>query len=267
MNKRIGLIAGGGTYPLLFAKEAKNLGYEVFVIGFDNITHHNVAAHCNQIKHFRLGQISAPIKFLKSNHIDKVVMAGKVPHVSIFSALSGDLRTAKLLLKLKDKRPLSILNALSEELAHDGIKVVSSATFLENLLPAPGPLTPFEITEQQKKDMAVGWKAAKTIAGLDIGLAVVVRNCVIVAVEAIEGTDECIKRAGEIFRKFSGSPQKNDAGMVVVKVARPNQDERFDLPVVGVKTLEAMSAAGASLLAIEARKTLILEKDLFIQKA
>ena len=266
-GKKIGLISGGGAFPLMFAKEAKNLGYSLFVVGLKDITPKSIEQYATATDYFRLGQISGPIDFLKKNGVDKVLMAGKVTHVSIFGGIMPDLRAAKLLLTLKDRKANSLLGALGDELKKDGIELINSATFLEHLLPAPGLLAGPKPGKDAMLNIEFGWKAAKTIAGLDIGLTVVLRDMIVIAVEAMEGTDACIRRAGAVLRAGGAAAGKRLSDMAVVKVARPGQDMRFDLPVIGVKTLENMNEAGAAILAIEARKTLILDKDAFLAKA
>jgi DUF1009 family protein len=265
MNK-IGIIAGAGSFPVLISRQARDMGYDVVVVGFENITPPKIENIARTVRYFKLGQISSPIEFLKSEGVRKVLMAGSIPHVSVFSDLSLDFKATKLLFRLKDKKTGAIFNEIVKEFSSEGIEAVHTEKFLEPFLPAEGMLTPFKISETQKKDMEFGWKVAKTIADLDIGLTVAVKDRTIIAVEALEGTDECIKRAGEIFKK-SKFYEKQATGFVIVKVARTSQDMRFDLPVVGVKTVEVMAQAGANLLAIESRKTLIFEKDLLIQKA
>lgn len=267
MDKKIGLIAGGGDFPLMFAREAKALGYAVFVAGLKGITPKEIEQYAAATDYFRLGQISAPIDFFKKAGVDKALMAGKVTHVSIFGGIMPDLRAAKLLFTLKDRKANSLLGALAGELKKDGIELVNSATFLEHLLPAPGLLAGPKPGKGAMENVAFGWKAAKAIADLDIGLTVVLRDGMVLAVEAMEGTDECIKRAGAVLRAGGSAANKLLPDMAVVKVARSKQDMRFDLPVIGAGTLESMREAGAGVLAIEAGKTLILDKTAFLSKA
>lgn len=266
MPEKIGLIAGAGNFPLLFAREARARGCEVFTAGLAGMTSPEADKLSKEIAYFRLGQLSAPIEFFKKHGVTRVLMAGKIEHVSIFGGFLPDLRAAKLLLTLKDRRPNSIFAAIAGELAKDGIEVISSATFLESSLPKPGHLTEKKPHKDRESSIAAGWKAARTVADLDIGLTVVARGGAIVAVEGMEGTDECIRRAGDIFARLlpGGKPPRD---MVVVKVARTGQDMRFDLPVVGTSTLEAMAAAGADTLAIESGTTLVLEMDKFLARA
>lgn len=267
MDKKIGLIAGGGDFPLLFAREAGKLGYAVFVAGLKGITPEEIERYAAAAEYFRLGQISAPIDFFKKAGVDKALMAGKVPHVSIFGGVMPDLRAARLLLTLKDRKANSLLGALAGELRKDGIELVNSATFLEHLLPAPGLLAGPKPGKDAMNNIAFGWKAAKAIADLDIGLTVVLRDGMVLAVEAMEGTDECIKRAGAVLRAGGADTARPSRDMAVVKVARSRQDMRFDLPVIGTVTLESMREAGAGVLAIEAWKTIILDKEAFLARA
>ncbi|HAH31607.1 MAG TPA: DUF1009 domain-containing protein [Elusimicrobia bacterium] len=265
-DDKIGLISGGGSFPLLFAAEAKKAGRKLFVIGLKGITPKEIENYAEETAYFRLGQVSGPIEFLKNHGVKKILMAGSVPHLSIFGGLLPDVRAAKLLFKLKDKKANAILGAIAEELASDGIQLVNSATMLEHLLMKPGLLAGKKLSADSLKCAAFGWKAAKTLAALDIGLTVVLRDHIVVAAEAQEGTDACIKRAGEILLRLRNQGHKGQA-MMVVKVARPDQDMRFDLPVAGAPTLHNMKAAGADTLVLEAGKTLILGMEDFLAAA
>jgi DUF1009 family protein len=207
---------------------------------------------------FRLGQIDAPIKHLKDAGVRQVVMAGKVQHVSLFGGVLPDWRAAKLLLSLKDKRTDTVLKAVADEFAKDGLEFVSSAAWLEHLLAPIGPLTKLGFRAEQAADAALGWRAAKAVAGFDIGQTVVVQAGAVVAVEGMEGTDECVRRASTLARS-----QGRSASLTVVKVAKPRQDFRFDLPVVGLDTLETLRAGGARALALEAGATLVFDRERF----
>ena len=264
--EKIGLIAGSGSFPLLFAAEAQKAGREVIVAGLKDITPAAIEPYAAKISYFRLGQLSAPIKFFKDNGVKKVLMAGSVPHVSIFGGIIPDLRAAKLIFRLKDKKANAILGAIADELAADGLELVNSATMLEHLLVKPGLMAGKKLSADALKCAAFGWKAAKSLAALDIGLTVVLRERVVLAAEAQEGTDACIIRAGEILRRLRESGGSGHA-MMVVKVARPGQDMRFDLPVAGAPTLRTMRAAGADTLVLEAGKTLILGMEDFLAAA
>jgi len=262
MAERIGLICGAGEFPILLAKGAIKAGHEVITIGFKGITPPEIEKYSSAIEYFRLGKIDAPIKFLKKNGAGKVVMAGSVPHVSIFGGIMPDFRAIKLLASLKDKKANRLLGSIADEMKKDGLELISSAAFLEDMLAKEGLICGKALTEEEKDAAAYGWKAAKAIAALDIGLTVVLREKVVYAAEGQEGTDKCILRAGELMR------QSGDKGkLMVVKVARPNQDMRFDLPVAGIPTLKTMEQAGASILVLEAQKTLIFNPEAFAEEA
>ena len=260
MGERIGIIAGGGSFPLLFAAEAKKAGREVCVAALDGITDKAIEKDAAAAAWFRLGNVGGPIAFLKEQGVKRTLLAGSVPHVSIFGGILPDLRGAKLLFKLRDKKANAIFAAIAEELAADGIEVASSATLLEHLLVKPGVLAGRHIDSATLKTAAYGWRAAKALAALDIGLTVVLRDQVVIAAEGIEGTDECIKRAGALTREKGGE-------LTVVKVARPDQDMRFDLPVAGARTLRVMKESGAATLVLEAGRTLILGMEDFLAAA
>ncbi len=260
MTDKIGLIAGGGSFPLLFAAEAKKAGREVCIVALNDISPKELEQYAAKISWFRLGSVGGPIDFLKENGVKRVLMVGHIPHVSIFGGIIPDLRGAKVLFKLRDRKANAIFAAIAEELAADGIEVASSATLLEHLLVKPGLLAGKKPDHDTLQTAAYGWKAAKTLAALDIGLTVVLRNQVVVAAEGIEGTDECIRRARQLTREKGGA-------LTVVKVARPGQDMRFDLPVAGARTLRVMQEAGAATLVLEAGKTLVLGMEEFLAAA
>ncbi len=262
MTERIGLICGAGEFPVLLAKGAIKAGREVVTVGFKGITPPDIEEYSVAVEYFRLGKISDPIKFMKNNGVRRVVMAGSVPHVSIFGGIMPDLRAIKILATLKDKKANSLLGTIADELKKDGLELINSATFLEDMIAKPGLVCGSKLTADQKAAAAYGWKAAKTIAELDIGLTVVLREKIVYAVEGQEGTDRCILRAGELMK------QSGDKGrLMVVKVARPGQDMRFDLPVAGIPTLKTMEKAGASILVLEAGRTLIFNPDAFAAEA
>lgn len=269
MNK-IGLVAGGGEYPVVFASEAAAKGCAVHTVALEGSADKRLERLSASIKYFKLGQLSAPIKSLREAGVVKAVMAGLVRHGSIFSVLSADLRAAAFLARLPDFRAESILGAIVKEFAKDGIEIISSATFLEHLLPAPGLLGRVKPDKLQEKSIDFGRKIAKKLAEADVGLTVVVCDRMVVALEALEGTDACIVRSGDLYRAAVAGEKINtgkSSGLVVVKVARPRQDFRFDLPVIGVRTIESMARAGAKTLAIEAGSTLILSRPEVVAKA
>lgn len=234
----------------------------VVALGIPGVTDEALTRLVDTLTWFKLGQIDAPIKALKDKGVKKVVMAGKVQHVSLFGGVMPDWRAAKVLLGLKDKRTDTVLKAVVDEFAKDGLEFVSSATYLEQLLAPLGPATKRAFSKDERADAALGWKAAKALAGFDIGQTVVVQGGAVVAVEGMEGTDACVRRASELARS-----QGREPALVVVKVAKPRQDFRFDLPVVGLDTLTAFRAAGVKALALEAGTTLIFDRDRFLSEA
>ena len=244
------------------AEEARRRGVPVVALGIPGVTDEARARLVDTLTWFKLGQIDAPIKALKDKGVRKVVMAGKVQHVSLFGGVLPDWRAAKVLLGLKDKRTDTILRAVVDEFKKDGLEFVSSALYLEHLLAPDGALTKRSFTKEQLSDAALGWKAAKAVAGFDIGQTVVAQNGAIVAAEGMEGTDACVERAASLARS-----QGREPALVVVKVAKPRQDFRFDLPVVGLDSLEKFRAAGVTALALEAGSTLIFDRPRFAEGA
>lgn len=254
----LGLIAGSGRFPFLVAEEAKRRGVPVAALGIPGVTDPALEAVAGGLTWFKLGQLDAPIKALKERGARKVVMAGKVQHVSLFGGVLPDWRAAKVLLGLKDKRTDTILNAVVDEFAKDGLEFVSSAVYLEHLLAPNGSLTRKGFSKDELNDARLGWLAAKAVAGFDIGQTVVVQDGAVVAVEGMEGTDACVERAAALARSSGREPS-----LVVVKVAKPKQDFRFDLPVVGLESLDRFKAAGVKALALESGSTLVFDRDRF----
>lgn len=263
MTKNIGLIAGGGNLPVFIAREAARNGFSVFTAGFEGFTSDEIRASSAACEFFKLGKIDAPIKFFKNNGVSSCIMAGNIAHVNVFSDIRPDLRGANLLMKLKDKSPTGIFSAIAGELARDGIELANSAMFLKDSLAKQGVIAGGTISPKRFEDVKYGFEVARQIAGMDIGLSVVVKDRAVIAVEAIEGTDECVKRAGEILRRKN----PGNASFTLVKAARPRQDMRFDLPVIGSKTVETVAAAGGDLIAVEAEKTLIVDLDATVRLA
>ncbi|MEK7742027.1 MAG: UDP-2,3-diacylglucosamine diphosphatase LpxI [Nitrospirota bacterium] len=256
--KTLGLIAGMGELPKLVAEEAREKGYRVFAIGLEPLADKDLSDHVDSVKRISVGKLGEIIDALKKNHIKEAVMAGKVPKSLIFkSKIIPDLRTVKLLFSLKDKSDDSILLAIAKELEKDGIKLLNTTDFSSSFMTPEGILTEERLSENEWKDIAFGWKMAKEMGRLDIGQTVVVKDQAVMAVEAIEGTDEAILRGG----KLAGE------GAVVVKVAKPKQDMRFDVPVVGMNTLKSMIEVNARVLAIEAGKSILLQRKKIIKEA
>jgi len=251
----IGLIAGNGNFPLIFIKQAKKSGESVTAIALFDETDKSIEQLADKTYWISVGQLSKLIDILKKENIRKCVMAGQVKHTKLFS-VKPDLRAIALLAKLKSKTADAILSAICDEFQKEGIDFIPSNTYLSRFMPRPGVLTKIKPDKAQKSDIEFGYELAKNVAGLDIGQTVCVKDKSIVAVEAMEGTDRCIKRAGEVTKNFT-----------VVKVARPRQDMRFDIPVIGIKTVETLKEAGAAVLAVESEKTLLLEMDEVIKSA
>ncbi len=254
MNK-LGIIAGEGKFPILIAKEAKTKGWEVFVIcAKNNAKEEDFAPFVKKVITLKLGQLGKALTFFKENSVSKAVMAGRVEHFNIFN-LIPDLRTAKVLASLRDMRAKSILEAAINEFKKEGIEFQSSSLFLEKFIPQKGVLTKRKPTEEEEKNIELGKNISTTLATLDVGLTSVICDKAVIAVEAMEGTDNCILRAGQIV---ANNPSKNKF-LTVVKVARPKQDDRYDLPIIGKGTIKSMLEARANVLAVEAGKTIILD--------
>ncbi len=263
-TNKIGLIAGEGKMPVYIAQKATAEGYEVYVAGAKGNAKEEDFKNCARVfQYFRLGQLGAGIRFFKEHGVTRVVMAGRVQHTSIFSNLMPDLRGAKFLASLKNMQTKNILSRVMDEFKKDGIEFEHSALFLEDFMPPQGVLSARKPTAEEEKTVAFGYKIAKAVAALDIGLTCVVSQNAVIAVEGMEGTDRCILRAGELYKHSA----EKKAAVAVVKVARPDQDNRFDLPVIGKGTLESLHQAGFEVLAFEAGKTLVLDLAEVIQLA
>lgn len=266
MGETLGLIAGSSRFPLLFAREARRLGHRIVAIALTGITDPALAELVDEFHAFRLGQVGGPLKALKKAGVRRAVMAGKVQHASLFGGILPDLRAVKLLAGLRDRRTDTLLKAVADEFAREGIELLSSATYLAHLMPAAGILSRRRPTKEESRDIEFGWEAAKALGGFDIGQSVAVRGRAVVAVEAMEGTDAMLLRAADIVRRASGKDGRS-TGLVLVKVAKPRQDFRFDLPVLGLETLGVIERAGAGALAFEAGKTFLFDREEFLRRA
>jgi DUF1009 family protein len=256
--KKLGLIAGNGELPLAVADEARSKGYEVIAVGLESLAEKTLSAMVKEIQWINVGKLGEIIEYLRKSGIKEAVMAGKVPKTLLYkSKITPDLRAIKLLLTLKDKSDDSILLGIAKELKKDGITLLNTTDFTVNLLTPEGVLTTDNPTENEWKDIAFGWKIAKEIGRLDIGQTVVINNRAVMAIEAIEGTDEAIRRGGSLA----------GAGAVVVKVSKPHQDMRFDVPVVGPNTLKSMISVQARVLAVEAKKSILLQREQISREA
>jgi DUF1009 family protein len=253
-----GLIAGNGDFPFLVLEGARSRGIEMAVIAIREEASPALARVAPRLHWVSLGELSRAIELLHEEGVKHAVMAGQVKHNKIFSAIRPDWRLAKLLFSLPAKNTDSLIGAVARVLQDEGIELVDSTKFLGSLLPAEGVLTQRAPDAAEMADMGYGRLVARQIAGLDLGQTVVVRDGACVAVEAMEGTDETIERAARI----AGGQR-----LVIVKVSKPQQDMRFDVPVVGLRTIEVMRQANASALAIDARRTLLFERDALIRAA
>jgi DUF1009 family protein len=268
MPERIGLIAGNGTFPLLVLDAARAQGFDVIVAAIQEEAVPEIEQHGAAAVHWlSLGELSKLIDTFKREGVKRAIMAGQVKHKQIFSSIRPDWKLAKLLLSLGTRNTDSLLGAVAKTLAEEGITLENSTSFLEPLLAPSGVLSIRQPTAQEKKDIDYGRVVARQLAQYDIGQTVVVAEAACIAVEAMEGTDAAITRAGEIMRSLDGEASTLDRGLTVVKIAKPNQDMRFDVPVIGAKTIETMHQAGATCLALDAGKCLLLDGQAIIAAA
>jgi DUF1009 family protein len=267
---KLGLIAGNGRFPFLVLEAAKGRGMEVVVAAIKEETFPEIEkAGAAAVHWMSLGELSKLIDTFRREGVERAVMAGQVKHKQIFSSIRPDWRLAKLLLSLGSRNTDSLIGAVAKVLADEGINLISSTELLEPLLAKAGVLTRRRPTEQERKDIAYGRDVARHLAQYDIGQTVVVAGAACVAVEAMEGTDATIERAGHIMESLGheGDASTLARDLVVVKVAKPNQDMRFDVPVIGVKTIETMQRANATSLAIDPGKCLLIDGDAVIDAA
>ena len=265
LPKRLGLIAGNGRFPLLVLDAARAQGYEVVVAAIQEeadpqIEHHGAAA----VHWLSLGELSRLIETFHKEGVTRAVMAGQVKHKQIFSSIRPDWRLAKLLLSLATRNTDALLGAVAKVLADEGITLESSTSLLEPLLAKPGILTHRPPNESELKNITYGRAVARHLAQYDIGQTVVIAEAACVAVEAMDGSDATILRAGGLLATLNAGEDSAGSStlsraLTVVKVAKPNQDMRFDVPVIGQKTIEAMQQAGATCLALDAGKCLLLD--------
>ena len=248
---KIGLIAGSGKFPLLVADSARRKGLKVIAVAYEGETMPELASIVDEIAWIGLGQFGHLLSAFKSRGVNHVLMAGAITKANMFTSIMPDLKGLALIGKLLIFHDDDILRTVARELEKEGINVVSSIAYLPELLAPSGCLTKRKPSKEEMEDIEFGWIVAKELGRLDIGHCIVIRRKVVLAVEAIEGTDKAILRGGAIAKEKA----------VVVKVSKPNQDFRFDLPAVGLNTIKVMSTVNASVLAIEAGKTLIFDKE------
>ena len=267
-KERLGLIAGNGKFPFLVLDAARAQGYEVVVAAIREEAFAEIESRgATSVHWLSLGELSKLIETFQREGVKRAVMAGQVKHKQIFSSIRPDWKLAKLLLSLTTRNTDSLLGAVAKVLADEGIVLEKSTWLLEPLLVKPGMLTKRAPSEQEWKNIGYGRGVALQVAQHDIGQTVVIAESACVAVEAMEGTDVTIERAGQIMRSLHGDASTLSRDLTVVKIAKPNQDMRFDVPVIGVKTVEVMKAAGATCLAVDAGKCLLLDGQKVIEAA
>ena len=256
---KYGLIAGNGRFPFLVLEGAREQGIDMVVAAIKEETAPEIERHAARVEWIGVGQLGRLIRFFKREQVTHAIMAGQVKHHQIFrmNALP-DLRMVKMLARLPTRNTDSLIGAVADELAIEGITLVESTTLLESFLAREGLLTRRKPGKEERADFDYGLEVAREIARLDLGQTLCVKDRAIIAVEAMEGTDAVIARAGEIT---------GNRAFVVVKVAKPGQDMRFDVPVIGVPTIEAMRRAGATAIHVTANKTLLFDKEQLVEVA
>jgi DUF1009 family protein len=253
----LGILAGGGRLPFVAATEARRQGLRVVVVAIKEETDPSLAERVDAIHWVHVGQLGAAVQALRDERVTDVLLVGKVEITRLFSRARPDLLGAKVVLKARDLRGDSLLEAIVDALAAEGIRILETPRFLGPLLVQAGRLTRRAPTGREQSDIDLGREIGRQIAALRIGQTVVVKHGTVLAVESVEGTDAAIRRGGDLGR----------GGVVVVKVSRPDQDLRFDLPTVGPETLSALRDASATALALDAGRTLLLDRERFVAGA
>jgi UDP-2,3-diacylglucosamine hydrolase len=262
LKQKLGLIAGNGKFPFLMLDAARAQGFDVVVAAIKEETFPEIEQRgASSVHWLSLGELSKLIETFQREGVHRAIMAGQVKHKQIFSSIKPDWRLAKLLLSLRARNTDAILGAVAKVLGDEGITLENSTTFLEPLLAKAGVLSDRSPSEEEKQNIQYGRAVARHLAQYDIGQTVVVAESACVAVEAMEGTDATIERAGQIMRSLGGDASTLSRALTVIKIAKPNQDMRFDVPVVGIKTVEVMRDAGATCLALDAAKCLLLDGE------
>ena len=269
---KLGLIAGNGRFPFLLLDAARAEGHEVIVAAIKEETEPEIddraRADAGILVHWlSLGELSRLIETFQREGVTRAVMAGQVKHKQIFSSIRPDWRLAKLLLNLRTRNTDVLLGAVAKVLGDEGIELISSTAFLEPLLAKEGVLTSRTPDDEELRNIEYGLTVAGGLAGFDIGQTVVIAAQACVAVEAMEGTDATIERAGALMQTLEADASTLERRLTVVKLPKPKQDMRFDVPVIGLRTLETMAHAGASCLAIEAERTLLFDRDALLRLA
>lgn len=268
----LGLIAGNGRFPFLLLDAARAQGLTVVVAAIKEETDPEMDRRASadvqiRVHWLSLGELSKLIDTFHKEGVSRAVMAGQVKHKQIFSSIRPDWRLAKLLLNLKTRNTDMLLGAVAKVLGDEGIELISSTSFLEPLLAAEGVLTERAPDEEERRNIEYGLGVARSLAAFDIGQTVVVAAQACVAVEAMEGTDATIERAGRLMLSLEAEASTLERRLTVVKVAKPNQDMRFDVPVIGTATIETMIRAGASCLSVEAGRTLLFDRASLLERA
>ncbi len=254
---KFGLIAGNGRFPFLVLDGARRAGMSLAVAAIKEETDPAIEAVADSVIWVGIGQLNKMLRFFKKEGVEQAIMAGQVKHVQIFSNAIPDLRMLKMILRLPRRNTDALIGAVAGELASEGIELIDSTYFLKHLLPEKGVQTKRAPDSREKGDLEYGLEVANEIARLDLGQTIVIRAKACVAIEAMEGTDATVRRAGELAQ----------GRLTVIKVAKPDQDMRFDVPVVGIPTIETMAEAGATCLCIAAGKTLMFDRDEMIRLA
>ena len=255
---RYGLIAGNGRFPFLVLEAARSQGIDMVVAAIKEETFPEIEKQARTVHWLSLGQLGKLIKTFKAEGVTQAIMAGQVKHKQIFSGILPDLKMMQVLASLATRNTDSLIGAVARVLEDEGIHLMESTAFLEPLLPKPGILTGRSPSDDEQRDLDYGYKLARELGRLDVGQTVVVSDAACIAVEAMEGTDAVIERAASLA---------NGRALRVVKLAKPNQDLRFDVPVIGIPTIEVMKRSGATAMTIEARKTLMIDRNELLRDA
>jgi DUF1009 family protein len=255
--ERIGLIAGNGRFPIIFADNAKKLGYAVSAVAHEGETEPELAQHVERIHWIKIGQFNKLIYALKGDGVSRAVMLGGIKKTHVFTTARPDFRMLALAGRLAFWKDDDILRGFAEELEREGITITESTFGLTGILVEEGALTKRTPSKKEWEDVRYGWEVAREIGRLDIGQCVVIKDRVVVAVEAVEGTDDAIRRGGDLAKE----------GVVVVKRSKPQQDLRFDLPAVGPRTIEVMTSVKATVLALEAGRSVLLDREEMLRNA
>ena len=257
MTERIGLIAGSGQFPILFAQAAQQRNWQIFAAAYKEETDPELDRHVDHLEWFYVGQINRLIKFFRENKVNRAVMLGAIHKPRAIANIRPDIKALALIARMRNTHDDALLRQFADMLTDEGIQILSSTILMPDLLASPGVWTRRKPTREEEGDIRIGWRIAKEIGRLDIGQCVVIKKGSIMAVEAIDGTDATIERGGRLARGQA----------VVVKVCKPNQDTRFDVPAVGLQTIETMHAADVKTLAIEAGKALVFDRQAMIEQA